>query len=278
MSGKQLWCFWALAAVIVLLAGLLAFKKTRAWFKSRVKTLGFLPQYSKAICSQFVAIFWGASLPFLAYAIYSLFASPPGWLIWLAILSAEFLAGYYLWRSYHVRLIPKLALDSVETMYTTPKGPSVDEKRLYCQVVVNCATECPLQNCRGKLLSAAKWSGGKWEPTRIVESVDLWWSYIDGPTLLLEHGAPQRLNVFYVENISKNLFTWSKIRVRLAYFPADTLRFHVRVVADNCPAEYIYVTVKFGERWCDVSVESATFSAVPCAVAAGGTGGAGVSG
>ncbi len=247
----------------MLLVGLLAFKNTRRWLKSRAKTFGFILEYFKAMRRQFVDVFWGAGVPFLAYAIYSLFASPPGWVNWVAIFLAEFLAGYFLWRSYHVRLIPKLAPGSIETMYSNPKGPSVAEKRLYCQVVVNCATECPLQNCRGKLLGASKWSGDKWEPTRIVESMDLLWSFVDGPTLLLEHGAAQRLNVFYVENTSKNLFTWTRIPVRLAYSAADILRFHVRVVADNCPAAYIYIKVKFGDLWCDMSIDSATFSAAP---------------
>lgn len=229
------------------------------WFARRYKELDHLEEYFPLVFTRWQAVLWGGSLLAVVWGItFIVLNSLPAWLTWVnwvAIIIALFFAGYYVWRPYHVRLIPKLTIGPIELIYSSPKGPSVSEKRRFVQVVVNCATECPLESCRGKLLSVSRWSDGKWEPTRIGESMDLWWSHIDGPTLLLEDGAPQRLNVFYVENTSRDIFTWTKIPVKQAYSPSDILRFDVRVAANNCPAEYIYFKVTFGDQWCDVYPE-----------------------
>jgi hypothetical protein len=211
--------------------------------------------YWKAVRGHAWETFWGAGVLGIAFTVYTLYYAPARPYIPWAVAWAILVAGYFIWRADHVRLIPKLTVGPFELAYSNPKGPNATEKRRFVQVIVNCATECPLENCRGKLLGISKWSDGKWEPTRINESMDLWWSYVDRPTIMLEDKAPERLNVFYVENTSRNLVTCTQIPVRLACSPSDILRVRVRVAANDCPAEYIYFKVTFGDQWCDLYPE-----------------------
>ena len=44
----------------------------------------------------------------------------------------------------------KAKVGPLQLTYSNPKGPNAPEKRRFVQVIVNCATECPLENCRGK--------------------------------------------------------------------------------------------------------------------------------
>jgi len=49
--------------------------------------------------------------------------------------------------------------------------------------------------------------------------------------------------------------TWAKIPIKLTCSPSDILKFHVRVAADNCPADYVCFKVTFGDQWCDLDAE-----------------------
>lgn len=134
-----------------------------------------------------------------------------------------------------------------------------DQKRRYVQVLIKCETEGPIKNCRGQLLRISKWikdserHDGKWETTHINETLDLLWSFVDEPTVTLEHGAPRRLNVFFVENTSRNMVSWTRMQVRLASAPLDHFKFDVRVAGDECMPKYISVEVAIGDQWNDLT-------------------------
>jgi hypothetical protein len=211
--------------------------------------------YWKAVREHAWETFWGAGVPGIAFTVYTLYHAPARPYIPWAVAWAILVAGYFIWRPDHVRLIPKLAVGPLDLIYSSPKGPTAPEKQRIIQVIANCATECPLENCRGKLLSVSRWNDGKWEPPRTSQPIDLLWSYVNAPTLLLEDGAVGYLNVAYVENTSRNLVTWTQIPIKLAYSPLDILKFHVRVAAKDCPAEYIHFKVTFRDQWYDLYPE-----------------------
>jgi hypothetical protein len=211
--------------------------------------------YRKAVREHGWEILWGAGVVGIPFGILTLYYAPSrsvlGWLVaWIILV-----AGYFVWRADHVWLIPKLTLGPLYLTYSNPKGPDASERRRFVQILVEAITESPIEDCRGQLLRVSKWSDAKWEPTRIDESLDLLWSFIDKPTITVEDGAPRRLNVFFVENTSRKLLTWTQIPVRLDYFPSDILRFDVRVAAKDCPAEYVSFKVTFGDQWCDLVTE-----------------------
>jgi hypothetical protein len=213
-------------------------------------------QYFTLVFTKWQAVLWGGSMLAvlwgIAFIVVNSLPASLTWINWVAVIIALFFAGYYIWRVDHVRLIPKLDIDDLSMKYA-PMG--ADKKRRFVQIRVKCKTEGLIEDCRGQLLRILKWSDGKWEPTHIDEALDLWWSFVDGPTVRLEDGAPRHLNVFFVENTSRNAITWSQIQLRLPYAPLDIFKFVVRVAAKDCPAEYISLRVTFGDQWCDLVPE-----------------------
>jgi len=90
------------------------------WLKRRVSTFDYFWDYIEAAYGHFNDIFWGVAvtgvifaIPFGIYAVVSQFKQPPSWLNWLAVISAVLLAGYYVWRADHVRLIRRLSISRV---------------------------------------------------------------------------------------------------------------------------------------------------------------------
>lgn len=201
-------------------------------------------------------LLWGAGPVGIAFGFYTLYRAPSlrflGWVVaWIV-----FVAGYSAWRAYHVRLIPKLKIGPARTILTSTNAPNVQRK--FVQVLVKCATESPLDNCRGQLLRILKWSNEDWQPTHVDESLDLLWSNIDVPTIALEPGDPRQLDVFFVDSATRAITVFAErmsMRMSLASSPSDVFRFDVRVAAKDCPPEYMSVKVSFGQNWDDIVLE-----------------------
>ncbi len=227
------------------------------WLKNRIKALDLFFNYVEFCGRHWQEVLGGPFLLFLAWNVWFYVGNPPSWVNWTAILFALLIAGYYAWRVDHIRLMPRLGVGDISTVYTSTGLPN--QKRRYVQVLLKCETEGPIKNCRGQLLRISKRikhpdvHDGRWETTHINETLDLLWSFVDEPTITLEHGAPRRLNIFFVENTSRNMVTWSKIQVRLASAPLDHFKFDVRIAGDECKPEYISVEVAIGDQWNDLS-------------------------
>ena len=80
------------------------------WLNKRFGTFDLLPEYFTAAASQMQNILWGALLPFLAWGIWFIVSTPPTWVNLLAVGFALFLAGYYVWRADHLRLLQKIEI------------------------------------------------------------------------------------------------------------------------------------------------------------------------
>ncbi|MGA8216712.1 MAG: hypothetical protein WB799_24215 [Candidatus Sulfotelmatobacter sp.] len=199
---------------------------------------------------------WGTGLVGIAFVFYTLYRAPSlrllGWVVaWIILV-----AGYNAWRPYHLRLTPKLAIVSIHTVETPTNTPPI--RRKFVQVLVKCATEAPLDNCRAQLLRVHKWVNGEWQPTVFDESVDLLWSNIDSPSVTLESGNDRRFNIFFVDNGTRIISVFAErisIRMSLTSAPSDIFKFDLRVSAHNAPPEYVAVKAKFGQNWSDLSVE-----------------------
>jgi hypothetical protein len=83
------------------------------WLNKRFSTFDLLPEYFTSAANQMQNILWGALLPFLAWGIWFIVSTPPTWINVCAIGLALFMAGYYVWRAHHLRLIPQLTIDQL---------------------------------------------------------------------------------------------------------------------------------------------------------------------
>ena len=201
--------------------------------------------YWKAVREHAWETFWGAGVPGIAFTIYTLWHAPARPYIPWAVAWAMLVAGYFIWRADHVRLIPKLIIGDIHMIYTSMGIPI--HKARFVQFWVSCATEGALENCRGKLLRISRWNDGQWEPTHIDEPLDLLWSYVDEPTIKLE--VPTCLNVFAVENTSRHIVIWTPARITLGRTLSDCLKFDVWIKADHCLEAYVSLKVTFGDQW-----------------------------
>jgi len=89
------------------------FRPIRRWWRNN---FDYLPEFFMGVQAQFISVFWGESIvtgfghlfgvamPFLILAVYSQFKTPEPVVNWAAIGCAVLIAGYYVWRSDHVRL------------------------------------------------------------------------------------------------------------------------------------------------------------------------------
>jgi hypothetical protein len=197
----------------------------------------------------------------MIYGLYSLFRTPPPIVNWLAIVGALFLAGYYLWRADHIRLIRQIAVGDVRVIVTPTRNavtgePAADQA--YVQVGVRCDSDVSIKECSGKLLSVDRWNAvsGEWEPTAFDEPLDLLWSVLNTERCLLEPSAPRRLNLFYVENVAHR---WIRIATRGIPFrmeevfsgasAEDIFKFTLAITGADCPTVIQGVRVQLGTQF-----------------------------
>jgi hypothetical protein len=261
--------FWAIMAnpkiyiassLFVVLGILLVIERTRVWIVRRFKTLDYISDYLKAAIGHFGDVFWGVAvgagigsllgvtLPFLILALYSQFQTPPRFVNWLAILCAVILAGYYVWRADHVRLMPKFEINKFCTQHTPTMDRNTGEPTgasMWVQLVPRCLTEAEVVDCQGHLKQVRKWSNGSgWEETEMNETLELFWSHGgDVPTPITLHpGIERRLNVFFIHT-SNGLITPvvhpTPLRAIGVFSPQgkgpQVFRFDIKVTAKDCP-------------------------------------------
>ncbi|MGB6715479.1 MAG: hypothetical protein WBE47_00865 [Candidatus Acidiferrales bacterium] len=226
------------------------------WFNRQFGTFDLLPQYFAAAAGAMQDVLWGALLPFVAWGIWFIVSNPPTWVNVTAVGIALFLAGYYVWRADHVRLMPKLGLNAPVIVDTTTNVAQLS--RRFVQIPATCLTQTRLENCGGQLLRVWRWVDNDWQPTQVDEPLDLNWSILDVPTTFLERNVLRRLNVFFVENINRSVnFASNRIPLRMALssMPLDVFKFDVRIAAQQGPPEYISFKVTFGQDWDSISLE-----------------------
>jgi hypothetical protein len=175
------------------------------WFKNRIGKLDLLVAYFKAAYSQWHEILWGATVPAVIFFLWWSIGLPPtkavvGWFV-----VALFLAGYYLWRTDHVRLIPRFR--ATGTQYkTTPIETilGVVDYKTFSQVVLRCSTAEPICECVGHLQRVERFTENNlWEETELDKGLILQWSNEKQRKIEQHQGAEKALNVFYIEHGSR---------------------------------------------------------------------------
>ena len=182
-----------------------------------------------------------------------MFKTPPPLVNWLAIVGALFLAGYYLWRADHIRLQPKFKVEKVIPQRTETEVSGVTT--IYLQVLPECLTDAPVQECHGRLLLVSKLdSRGQWVPTEMNAPLKLGWDYYGYDPLTLEPGIGQRLDVCWWDNRVAAIIPTveplpSKWRSIMGPGP---YKFDIRMTAKDCsPVDFAVTVNLLGRKWDD---------------------------
>jgi hypothetical protein len=233
----------------------------RDWTAARRRdlSLSLLPGYFGKVATTWQGILWGGSVLFVIWGIHFIVGNPPTWVNWTAILAALFLAGYYVWRNDHIRLLPKFSVREIKYQPTPtmnsitrePTGTSV-----WVQLLLRCLTDSPVQECSGHLRQVFRWSQEKqkWEETDMNESVRLGWSHGDEKhsPITLEPRNERRLNLFWIHSSNRTIIPAVyplPLRAESVFARDDIFLFDVTIRGKDCAPVDVYLRVKRGEQW-----------------------------
>lgn len=155
----------------------------------------FLWEYWRAVWNHAWEIFWGAGVIGVACTVYTLYYSPGWTLVGWAVAWAFLVAGYFAWRSDHIRLIPKLAIRGTNFQETpiTHNGKVIGH-RTFVQLLPICLTESPVYECVAYLQRVEKFTADGWEDTGLDRNL------IPKSANEYHPQAEQPLNVFFVSH------------------------------------------------------------------------------
>jgi hypothetical protein len=188
--------------------------KFAEWLISRRRTLDLVRVYLRAVIARWNDILW-LSLPTFPFIIWWFLGSPPMWLVFLVLLWIFIVAGYYTWRADHLRLIPQVVLEEIRLQ----QAPAGKANRTYIQLVMTCATEAPVEECKGWLVHLWKWSesSNDWEKSEPNQALRLNWSPGNDAPITLFPGVPEIIDVIFVSDRDARMFfcaNWSPQRAQ----------------------------------------------------------------
>jgi hypothetical protein len=227
-------------------------RKLGRWFRRRLHTFDLLPDYFTAIAQRWQDVLWGASVPAVMFLLWWALGSPPNWALILIFVVTMFVAGYYVWRMDHLRLMPRLTITEALTQHTPTSGPAGPGSALYIQVVPKCLSDAQVEECIGHLLSVKRLHDSDWQPTEINEPLLLKWSNDDDclPKTIYPN-VPRRLNVFAIHSNQQFMMCTNVMPLRGTgtLNTTDTFRFHIKLTAKDCEPVDVALKVKIGSQW-----------------------------
>lgn len=197
-------------------------------------------QYFTLVATVWQALLWGGSVLAVAWGVRFLVGTWPEWVNWTAVLVALFVAGDYVWRADHVRLIPQFEVKQ----FVEPSTPVLFGGRpigtaIYFQLVPKCWTDANVEESwlsRSRAcVSPARGDFRKWSHGDTQKPPE---------PLTLYPGAENRLNVFSIysdqPDVRPCLFPWparftqkfSRSPIVLQNFSA--VRFFIQFTARDC--------------------------------------------
>jgi hypothetical protein len=224
------------------------------WLKERFRSFDYLPEYFHAVRLHFLDVTWGigvgAAVPYMIYGLYSLFKTPPPLVNWLALVGAVFLAGYYLWRADHTRLLPQLEVATTAHLQETPVEQS-GERRIFVQIEPQCVTDSPVTECLGHLLRVYHcWKEGEWDLTNLHERLLLGWSHYGSVPVTLYPSGGQYLNICWRPDHLRMIIPCCDplpSRWREVFDSVGNFRFDIEITAKDCLPVQVSVIVNIDE-------------------------------
>jgi hypothetical protein len=208
-------------------------------------------------------VFWGPTVLGIVFGLVTLWYSPARPWFLLYVLAVVFLTGYYLWRTDHIRLIPRLRAKAVLLQETPTAFEHI--RGIYVQVKVVCLTEASVSECRGHLVRVCKKDypdQDQWEETEMNESVYLAWSLRGDKAfepLTLEPGVEPRLNICHWASNSPQIVPAIDPlpnRAAQVFNSSGIFRFDIRITSKDCaPIDFSVSVTLDRRRWNEPIVE-----------------------
>ena len=190
------------------------------WFKTRFQTFDLLPDYFRAVVRQWHEILWGASLAAVAFVLWWFLGNPSPTIIAYYLVAVLAVAGYFVWRSERIRLIPGIKIRGVK-LQTTPVTRTwegrVDglarerriDTRTLVQIEIECLSENPVYECRGYLQRARRWSDEKneWEASELRSLVLVWDNELT-QEITQHRGVEKPLNIICIQHSDGQIVPW----------------------------------------------------------------------
>jgi hypothetical protein len=229
--------------------------KIGQWFKRRFLELDLLEEYSPLLFTRWQAALWGGSVLAVAFGWHFVTADWPYPVKVTACIMALFFAGYYVWRADHIRLIPKFQVTECvikPAIDTEPLTGRRVGRSIWVQLVPECLTEAPVNNCEARLVNVLhRYSPeDKWEHTEMDESVPMGWSLQDYGPVTLRRGVPQRLNIFTLNDREQRFMRpcvnpMSNHAIDV-FTRQGQFRFEIELFARDCKPIHVSVEVERG--------------------------------
>jgi predicted membrane metal-binding protein len=83
-------------------------RRIRTWLRARLETFALLPEYGKATAKQWMNILFGETVLGVIFLIWWALANPKNPPLILIFVAAVIIAGYFVWRADHIRLISEV--------------------------------------------------------------------------------------------------------------------------------------------------------------------------
>lgn len=221
------------------------------WLKAGIRTFSLLSEYGKAIAKQWMSILFGETLIGTIFLIWWAISNPKNPPLILTFVVAMFVAGYFVWRADHVRLIPKFEITEVLAQVTETDDPNTPS--LYVQMIPRCLTEAPVYECRGHLLRVSKrlTPEDEWKLTDMNAPLFLGWDYYGTRPFTLEPGIDRRMNVCSWNSADRFIIPAVDplpLKYKSVFNDVCTFKFDIKVTAKDCPSVNVSVTVAIAPR------------------------------
>ncbi len=177
----------------------------RIWLAARAGIYREFPNYIRGLKKTAIQeILYGESVIAIAFAVYTYVYSISLASVLIVLAASFVLAGYHIWRVDHLRLIAGIKLEEIRQQ-PAQAGPA---NRTYVQLVMRCATEVAIEECKGWLLRVWKWSAtsNDWETIEPNQALRLNWSPgIEAPITLFPK-VPEIIDVLFVSDHDPRIF------------------------------------------------------------------------
>lgn len=178
--------------------------------------------------------------------VWALVDNLPHWVIASFFVWALILAGYQNWRIDHIRLMPNMTVTKVN-IFSQAYANDPSRIHTFVQILPECTTELPINNCSGHLLRVCKRASpeAEWETTQLNQPRALLWSWYDKEEMSVRQGIEQYLNVCCIDSVLGTIRPWTNVSpASLKLDCIDMFRFDIRITADDCPPVDVVVAVK----------------------------------
>lgn len=250
-SDLQTIGFYILALIVI---ALVIPRSGRLWIKRRFKELDLLEKYFPILFTRWQAAIWGGSVLAVAFSWHFITSDWPPYVKLGMCVVALFFAGYYVWRTDHIRLLPKFVVLEAKIQPT-----ETEKKHLmstYIQIIPTCLSDALVYECRGRLLRVCHryTENDEWEVTRMDSPLFLEWDYYGSKPMTLEPGIRQRLNVCFWSSESRFIVPAVKplpSKFRVVFDSLGQFKFDIRMTAKDCSAVDVALIVQMdvSQKW-----------------------------